>query len=96
MIFEAYLPVTNEGRTAAASLFYPAFKELKDEFGFVDTWPVYRQVEDTGTEISEEEFYRYQVEAADTYSNRQWLLHWRKNQEQRFLAPVWMIRYRLT
>jgi hypothetical protein len=96
MILEAYLPVTNEGRTAPASLFYRAFNELKDEFAFIDTWPVYRQVEDTGTEVSEEELYRYQVEASDTYSNRQWLLDWRNIQEQRFLAPVWLIRYRLT
>ena len=96
MIFEAYVPVTSGGRSAPESLFHRAFKELKGEFGFVDTWPVYRQVEDTGTDVIEDEFYRYQVDTSDTYSNRQWLLQWRMNQEQQFLAPVWMIRYRLT
>ena len=93
MIFEAYVPVTNEGRTAPASLFYAAFNKLEDEFGYVDTWPVYRQMEDTGTDVSEEEFYRYRVDTTDTYSNRLWLLRWREEQERHFGCEIWTIRF---
>lgn len=95
VIFEAYLPVTSNPRATPPAHFRLAFNELADEFGFVETWPVYRQLQDNGVDVTEQEFCRYQVEAADTYSNRQWLLRWRDAQEKRFGCEILLIRFRL-
>lgn len=90
MIYEAYIPVNDD-----AGLFRDAFDELAEQVGFVETWSVYRQLDESDLDVDEQELYRFQFEAADTDENRRFLLRWRRTQEQRVRAEIWLIRFRL-
>lgn len=94
-IYEIQLPVVDAtGAAFDTNLFRVAFDELADQFGIVDTWPVYRPRRTPGGTVVEEEYYRYRLEVADTADNHLWLAHWRERQESQFACPLWMVRCR--
>ena len=96
MVYEVYFPVADKSGVAhQPELFRRAFDELAEQFGFVETWPVYRPLTETTEDVLESELYRFQIDVPNTTDNRLWLIRWRQAQDGSFGGDLWMVRYRL-
>ena len=84
MKYEAFLPaVDTQGQQFPPGVFRQAYEELSDQFGFVDTWPVYHPVHATLDEVTGTEYVRFQANVSNTTDNHLAIFAWKQAQQQR-------------